>query len=124
MADRNLAVGVALALALGVAALLIALIQFHPKPPAEAPQPQVPKIVLVPVDFVLHGPQVDQLVSALTKLAQRGDVAGLVLVINSPGGTVSGTEALYTALRGHKQDEVRRGDGPRGVGGLLRGGGR
>ncbi|MFZ8811307.1 MAG: S49 family peptidase [Pyrobaculum sp.] len=100
MADRNLAVGVALALALGVAALLIALIQFHPKPPAEAPQPQVPKIVLVPVDFVLHGPQVDQLVSALTKLAQRGDVVGLVLVINSPGGTVSGTEALYTALRG------------------------
>jgi protease-4 len=43
---------------------------------------------------------VDQLVSALTKLAQRSDVAGLVLVINSPGGTVSGTEALYTALRG------------------------
>lgn len=100
MADRNLAVGVALALALGVTALLIALIQLHPKPAAEAPQPQKPKIVLVPVDFVLHGAQVDQLVSALTKLAQRGDVAGLVLVINSPGGTVSGTEALYTALRG------------------------
>jgi protease-4 len=100
MADRNLAVGVALALALGVAALFIALIQFYPKPAAEAPQPQKPKIVLVPVDFVLHGPQVDQLVSALTKLAQRSDVAGLVLVINSPGGTVSGTETLYTALRG------------------------
>jgi ClpP class serine protease len=90
----------ALALALGVTSLLIALIQLHPKPPAEAPQPQVPKIVLVPVDFVLHGPQVDQLVSALTKLAQRDDVVGLVLLINSPGGTVSGTESLYTALRG------------------------
>ncbi|KUO81339.1 MAG: peptidase, partial [Pyrobaculum sp. JCHS_4] len=63
-------------------------------------QPQKPKIVLVPVDFVLQGPQVGQLVSALTKLAQRSDVAGLVLVINSPGGTVSDTEALYTALRG------------------------
>ena len=100
MADRNLAVGVALALALGVAALLIALIQCMPKPAAEAPQPQKPKIVLVPVDFVLQSPQVGQLVSALTKLAQRNDVAGLVLVINSPGGTVSDTEALYTALRG------------------------
>jgi ClpP class serine protease len=100
MADRNLAVGVALALALGVAALLIALIQCMPKPAAEAPQPQKPKMVLVPVDFVLQSPQVGQLVSALTKLAQRNDVAGLVLVINSPGGTVSDTEALYTALRG------------------------
>jgi len=100
MADRNLAVGVALALALGVAALLIALIQCMPKPAAEAPQPQKPKIVLVPVDFVLQSPQVGQLVSALTKLAQRSDVAGFVLVINSPGGTVSDTEALYTALRG------------------------
>jgi len=100
MADRNLAVGVALALALGVAALLIALTQCMPKPAAEAPQPQKPKIVLVPVDFVLQSPQVGQLVSALTKLAQRSDVAGLVLVINSPGGTVSDTEALYTALRG------------------------
>jgi ClpP class serine protease len=100
MADRNLAVGVAVALALGVAALFIALIQYYPKPAPEAPQPQKPKIVLVPVDFVLHGPQVDQLVSALTKLAQRDDVAGLVLLINSPGGTVSGTETLYTALRG------------------------
>ena len=100
MADRNLAVGVALALALGVAALLIVLTQCMPKPAAEAPQPQKPKIVLVPVDFVLQSPQVGQLVSALTKLAQRNDVAGLVLVINSPGGTVSDTEALYTALRG------------------------
>jgi ClpP class serine protease len=100
MADRNIAVGAALALALGVAALFIALTQCMPKPAAEAPQPQKPKIVLVPVDFVLQGPQVGQLVSALTKLAQRSDVAGLVLVINSPGGTVSDTEALYTALRG------------------------
>ncbi len=100
MADRNLAVGVALALALGVAALLVALIQSLPKPAAEAPQPPKPKIVLVPVDFVLQSPQVDQLVSSLTRLTQRNDVAGLVLVINSPGGTVSGTEALYTALRG------------------------
>ena len=57
MADRNLAVGVALALALGVAALLIALIQCMPKPAAEAPQPQKPKIVLVPVDFVLQSPR-------------------------------------------------------------------
>jgi protease-4 len=80
MADRNLAVGVALALALGVAALFIALIQLYPKPAPEAPQPQKPKIVLVPVDFVLYGPQVDQLVSALTKLAQRDDVVGLVLL--------------------------------------------
>jgi ClpP class serine protease len=85
MADRNLAVGVALALALGAAAPLIALIQCQPKPAAEAPQPQKPKIVLVPVDFVLQSPQVGQLVSSLTKLAQRNDVAGLVLVINSPG---------------------------------------
>jgi len=100
MAERNLAVGVALALALGVAALLVALIHCQPRAGVEAPQPPKPKIVLVPIDFVLQSPQVDQLMAPLAKLAQRDDVAGLVLVINSPGGTVSGTEALYTALRG------------------------
>ncbi|MGC9131930.1 MAG: S49 family peptidase, partial [Pyrobaculum sp.] len=59
-----------------------------------------PKIVLVPVNYVIDSPQVDKTVSALASIAQRDDVAGIVLVIDSPGGTVSATEALYTALRG------------------------
>lgn len=98
MAEKALAVGIALALAIGVAALLAVFYICQPKP--AAPQPVKPKIVLVPVDFVIGGPETDKLVKALTELSQRDDVAGIVLVINSPGGTVSGTETLYTTLLG------------------------
>ncbi|ACB40779.1 S49 family peptidase [Pyrobaculum neutrophilum] len=100
MAERALAVGIALALALGVVALLAVFTICQPKAPGEAPQPTKPKIVLVPVDFVIGGPETDRVVKALVELSQRRDVAGVILIINSPGGTVSGTEALYTALRG------------------------
>ncbi|ABL88557.1 peptidase S49 [Pyrobaculum islandicum DSM 4184] len=98
MAEKALAVGIALALAIGVAALFAVFYICQPKP--AAPQPVKPKIVLVSVDFVIGGPETDKLVKALTELSQRDDVAGIVLVINSPGGTVSGTETLYTTLLG------------------------
>ncbi|MGC8994807.1 MAG: S49 family peptidase [Pyrobaculum sp.] len=98
MAERWAVLGVSLALAVSVAALFLAFTAC--RAPPQPPQPAKPKIVLVPVNYVLDSPQVDKTVSALTSIAQRDDVAGIVLVIDSPGGTVSATEALYTALRG------------------------
>ncbi|MCC6020525.1 MAG: S49 family peptidase [Thermoproteaceae archaeon] len=58
------------------------------------------KIVIVPVNFVLQSPHADELVSALLRLSQRDDVAGVILLVNTPGGTVPATEALYATLRG------------------------
>ncbi|WP_333639540.1 S49 family peptidase [Pyrobaculum aerophilum] len=98
MSDKFVTFGVALALAISVAAIFLVLTTYKPSPPP--PQPAKPKIVLVPIDFVLESPAVDKLISALTAVAQRGDVAGIVLLINSPGGTVSATEALYTTVAG------------------------
>ncbi|AAL64441.1 protease IV, conjectural [Pyrobaculum aerophilum str. IM2] len=98
MSDKFVTFGVALALAISVAAIFLVLTTYKPSPPP--PQPAKPKIVLVPIDFVLESPAVDKLISALIAVAQRGDVAGIVLLINSPGGTVSATEALYTTVAG------------------------
>ncbi|MEM0483738.1 MAG: S49 family peptidase [Pyrobaculum sp.] len=98
MSDKFVTFGVALALAISVAAIFLVFTTCKPSPPP--PQPAKPKIVLVPIDFVLESPAVDKLISALTAVAQRGDVAGIVLLINSPGGTVSATEALYTTVAG------------------------
>lgn len=98
MSDKFVTFGVALALAISVAAIFLVLTTYKPSPPP--PQPAKPKIVLVPIDFVLVSPAVDKLISALIAVAQRGDVAGIVLLINSPGGTVSATEALYTTVAG------------------------
>jgi ClpP class serine protease len=82
----------------GVAALLLGPIPL-PKLMCAGAAP-VPKIVIVPVDFVLQSPQADELASALLKLSQRDDVAGVILLVNTPGGTVPATETLYTTVRG------------------------
>ncbi|MEZ0319677.1 MAG: S49 family peptidase [Pyrobaculum sp.] len=84
-----------------LAAVLIAAACLWLRPPAKAPTtPAKPKLVVVPVDFVLDSPRVDYLIRDLVEAAQRDDVAGLILLVNSPGGTVSATEALYSALKG------------------------
>ncbi|AFA39502.1 Periplasmic serine proteases (ClpP class) [Pyrobaculum oguniense TE7] len=97
MVDRWVVAGLALALAVSAAALFVAYTHCPRGLPAAPPKP---KIVLVPIDFVLDSSPVDGVIRDLVSLAQRKDVAGVVLVINSPGGTVSATEALYSALAG------------------------
>lgn len=97
MVDRWVVAGLALALAVSAAALFVAYTHCPRVLPAAPPKP---KIVLVPIDFVLDSSPVDGVIRDLVSLAQRKDVAGVVLVINSPGGTVSATEALYSALAG------------------------
>ena len=98
MADKWVVAGLVLALAVSAAALFVAYAQCQKGQVSTAPPK--PKIVLVPIDFVLDSSPVDGVIRDLINLAQRKDVAGVVLVINSPGGTVSATEALYSALAG------------------------
>ncbi|MGC9131536.1 MAG: S49 family peptidase, partial [Pyrobaculum sp.] len=63
MAERWVALGVSLALAVSVAALFLAFTAC--RAPPQPPQPAKPKIVLVPVNYVIDSPQVDKTVSAL-----------------------------------------------------------
>ncbi len=91
-------VGTAVALVLSIVALSAVLYFIYLPKPSPLPPPPVPKIVVVPIDFALDRPQVDWLVQNLTKLSQRDDVVGLILLVNSPGGTVSATEMLYSTL--------------------------
>lgn len=97
MASKWLSIGAAVAVALGVAVLVSVLVLGSW---GQKQQVEPPKIVLVPIDSVLVDSYVSGLVADLVKLAQRPDVAGVIFVINSPGGTVSATETLYSAVRG------------------------
>jgi len=87
-------IAIAVIPAIAVAAIFVYLAFYQPAP---APPP---KIVVATLDFVIQSPDAGALAQRLVELSQRGDVAGVVLVINSPGGTVSDTEALYATLRG------------------------
>ncbi|MFN3805051.1 MAG: S49 family peptidase [Pyrobaculum sp.] len=95
MASVWVKAGVAAALAISLVALFMTLSTWYIKP-----APPAPKIVVAPVDFVIASPYAGELVRKLTEIAQREEVAGLILLVNSPGGTVADTEALYTALLG------------------------
>ena len=55
------------------------------------------KIVRLPITGVIRTDQ--HLLQQIERLAQSDDVVGVILRIDSPGGTFSGSEALYSALR-------------------------
>ena len=95
MASKLLYLGAAIAIALGAAALAIIKYSGFVKPTETTP-----RIVLVNIDSVLEDQYVWDVVKKLIEISQRPDVVGVVLVINSPGGTVSATETLYTTVKG------------------------
>ncbi len=58
------------------------------------------EIVVVPVDRPIYEFWVQDLVPYIAKLDTDERTAGVIILIDSPGGTVGATEALYTALSG------------------------
>ncbi|MGB9705095.1 MAG: S49 family peptidase, partial [Pyrobaculum sp.] len=58
------------------------------------------EIVIVPIDTPLFDFSVDFLITYVKKLRFDNNTAGVVLLINSPGGAVGATERLYTTIRG------------------------
>ncbi len=58
------------------------------------------EIVVVPVDKPIYEFWVQDLVPYIAKLDVDERTAGVIVLIDSPGGTVGATEALYTALKG------------------------
>lgn len=80
-----------------VVAVIIFILMVQ-RPPLAPPQPQK-YIVVVPITAVLSGCWVNPSLQYITGL-NASDVAGIVLYIDSPGGTLDATEALYGALKG------------------------
>jgi len=58
-----------------------------------------PRVVVIPVTAPLTSCWVDPLLPYILRL-NSSDVAGIILYIDSPGGTLDATEALYGALKG------------------------
>jgi len=66
----------------------------------EAKKAAEKEIVVVPVDFAIYDYEVDFLVKYVKRLEFDDRVAGVVLLINSPGGAVGATERLYSTIAG------------------------
>lgn len=73
-----------------------------------------PKIALINAEgLIAHAPEpgliagawstVDEVVSRLQKAEEDGTVRGVVLRVNSPGGTVAASESLYNELRSFRE---------------------
>ncbi|MEM4390038.1 MAG: S49 family peptidase [Candidatus Micrarchaeia archaeon] len=57
-----------------------------------------PKIALITINTPLEEPWTGEIISMLRWARERGDVAGIVLRVNSPGGSVGGSEELYMEI--------------------------
>jgi len=66
----------------------------------EAKKAAEKEIVVVPVDFAIYDYPVDFLIKYVKRLEFDDRVAGVVLLINSPGGAVGATERLYSTIAG------------------------
>lgn len=58
------------------------------------------EIVIVPVDQPIFDYYVDFLIKYVKKLQFDNKTAGVILLINSPGGAVGATERLYSTIKG------------------------
>jgi len=73
--------------------------------------PGQPKVVLVSVEGILWGPQVQGLEAdpvsllkwALQKAARDADVQAVVLVVDSPGGGITASDVMYKNIIRHKE---------------------
>ena len=61
--------------------------------------PSGTKIAVINVQGVIHGQLADDVRSQLKAAAKDGRVKGLIVRINSPGGTISGSDRIYNEIR-------------------------
>lgn len=65
--------------------------------------PRGTKIVLVNIEGVIHGQQADNVYRQLKTAGEDSSVRALIVRINSPGGTISGSDRIYAELRRYRQ---------------------
>lgn len=98
MAEDKTALAALVLAAVAVAAVLI-IIAMQQRPVAPPfPAPQKKYIVIIPMTSPLTNCWVEPLLPKILGL-NSSDVAGVILYVDSPGGTLDATEALYGALK-------------------------
>lgn len=63
------------------------------------------RIVLVNLSGIINDDQADEVYRQLRAARRDRNVRALVVRVNSPGGTVSGSDRIYEALRRYRQEE-------------------
>lgn len=65
------------------------------------------KVVLVNLTGIVTDDQADEVYRQLQAAREDQNVKGLVVRVNSPGGTVSGSDRIYAELRKYRQEEAQ-----------------
>nr|KJR74012.1 MAG: protease IV [Thermoproteus sp. AZ2] len=95
MDSRDMALAAVILSSIAIALLLVFIaISFYTPPP-----PQQKYIVVIPITNVIDDCWVNPLLPYILNL-NKSSVAGIILYVDSPGGTLDATEALYGALKG------------------------
>jgi protease IV len=69
--------------------------------------PRSDKIVLVNIEGIIHGQQADSVYRQLEAAREDNSVRALILRVNSPGGTISGSDRIYAELQRYRQETGR-----------------
>jgi protease-4 len=67
--------------------------------------PAANKIVMVNVVGMIHGEQADSVYGQLKRASKDKDVKGIILRVNSPGGTISGSDRIYKEILRFRRDK-------------------
>ncbi len=63
------------------------------------------RIVLVNLDGIINDEQADEVCRQLKAARRDRNVKGLVVRVNSPGGTISGSDRIYQEIRRYREEE-------------------
>ena len=66
--------------------------------------PRSSKIVMVNIEGMIHGQQADSVYHQLDAARRDRHVRALIVRVNSPGGTISGSDRIYQEISRYRQD--------------------
>jgi protease-4 len=67
--------------------------------------PRANKIVVVSLEGVIRGEQAEDIYEQLKTAREDKHVKGIILRVNSPGGTISGSDQIYNEIRKYREEE-------------------
>lgn len=69
--------------------------------------PRSAKIVVITLEGIIHSEQAKDIYEQLKTARQSRHVKGLIVRINSPGGTISGSDQIYNEIRRYRDEEKK-----------------
>lgn len=67
--------------------------------------PRANKIAVITVEGIIHGEQAKNVSRQLKTARKDKRVKGLIVRVNSPGGTISGSDQIYNEIRKYRDEE-------------------